>query len=219
MGNPENLIKAYCTTREAADLLGVSLRTVQLWSEAGLLECWKTSGGHRRIARTSVEKLFLARPAVTDEVQADDRGASLRILVVEDEPALLRLYERYLPLWPMKPQVVTANNGFDALVRIGLTKPDLVVTDLRMPEMDGFQMLRRLKAMPELADVGIVVVTGLDPQDIESRGGIPPGIPILPKPIPFERLRDIATIVADRKARSQRTTRVPFASAMHESNR
>ena len=45
---------AYCTTREAAELLGVSLTTAQLWVESGLLEAWKTEGGHRRIHRTSV---------------------------------------------------------------------------------------------------------------------------------------------------------------------
>ena len=60
-------------------------------------------------------------------------------------------------------------------------------------------MLRYLRAMPELADIAIVVVTGLAPEEIEARGRVPAGIPILPKPIPFDRLRDIATIVADRK--------------------
>ena len=44
-----------CSTREAADRLGVSLRTVQLWSEAGLLRAWKTPGGHRRILTASVD--------------------------------------------------------------------------------------------------------------------------------------------------------------------
>jgi CheY-like chemotaxis protein len=105
--------------------------------------------------------------------------------------------------WPMEPLVVKVQNGFEALVRIGLSKPDLLVTDLRMPEMDGFQMLRHLRAMPELADISIVVVTGLDPVEIEARGGIPEGIPILPKPVPFDRLRDIATVLAARKPQSR----------------
>ena len=49
---------AFCTTREAAELLNVSLRTAQLWVEKGLLEAWKTSGGHRRISRQSIESLL-----------------------------------------------------------------------------------------------------------------------------------------------------------------
>ena len=49
---------AYCTTREAAEMLGVSLTTAQLWVESGLLDAWKTEGGHRRIHRTSVQRLL-----------------------------------------------------------------------------------------------------------------------------------------------------------------
>ena len=190
-------MKAFCTTREAAALLGVSLRTVQLWAEAGLLDAWKTGGGHRRIARTSVERLFLSRPSLPGGSAGAD--SALRILVVEDDPAVLRVYQRQLARWPMKPSVATARNGFEALVRIGLIKPDLLVTDLHMPDMDGFQMLRQLTAMPELADITMVVVTGLTPEEIEAHGGVPAEIPVLPKPIPFDRLRDIATVVAARK--------------------
>lgn len=196
--------KTFCTTREAAEILGVSLRTVQLWAEAGLLEAWKTSGGHRRIMRNSVEHLLDRRPLGVEPMPGAD--PSLRILVVEDDPVVLRVYERRIARWPMNPRVVTAGNGYEALVRIGLGKPDLLITDLHMPEMDGFQMLRQLRKMSELADVTIVVVTGLDPADIEARGGIPEGIPVLPKPIPFDRLRDIATVLAARKQQARAQT-------------
>ena len=46
-----------CTTREAAELLGVSLRTIQLWVDNGVLEAWKTVGGHRRVSRQSIDAL------------------------------------------------------------------------------------------------------------------------------------------------------------------
>ncbi len=203
MDNPEKRTKAFCTTREAAKLLGVSLRTVQLWSEAGLLDAWKTSGGHRRIATASVERMFLEQPALPAADAQSSTQSQLCVLVVEDDPGVLRVYERRISRWPMKPLLISAANGFDALVKIGLKKPDLLVMDLHMPEMDGFSMLRHLKAMPELADISIVVVTGLDAKAIQARGEIPAGIPVLPKPIPFDRLQDIATIVADRKKRLQ----------------
>lgn len=54
-----------CTTREASELLGVSLRTIQLWVDAKRLEAWKTPGGHRRITRSSVENLFNKRTQPT----------------------------------------------------------------------------------------------------------------------------------------------------------
>jgi len=197
----ETILKAFCTTREAAAVLGVSLRTVQLWAEAGVLDAWKTSGGHRRISRDSVERLLARRPSFPDDEAASIEDASLRILVVEDDPAVLRVCARQMARWQMKPLVATAQNGFEALVRVGLMKPDLLVTDLHMPEIDGFQMLQQLRSMSELNDVTIVVVTGLDAAEVEARGGIPKGIPALPKPIPFDRLRDIATVVAASKQR------------------
>lgn len=53
----------YLTTREAAELLGVALRTAQLWVEAGTLRAWKTAGGHRRITRESVNALLARQVA------------------------------------------------------------------------------------------------------------------------------------------------------------
>jgi excisionase family DNA binding protein len=202
------LLKTFVTTREAARLLGVSLRTAQLWAENGLLSCWKTDGGHRRIPRDSVERLLVNR--ITDqrqiagaapdqkEARRDGSARGLRILVVEDEPTLLRMYRMQLARWEMKPEITTASNGFEALVRMGNTRPDLLIADLNMPEMDGIQMLHTLRRMPELDAMEVVVVTGLDPEDIARRGGLPDGIPVLPKPIQFTKLEKIAKRIAAR---------------------
>ncbi len=58
MNHNKQTPKTFCTTQEAAKLLSVSLRTAQLWVESGLLEAWKTEGGHRRISRQSIESLL-----------------------------------------------------------------------------------------------------------------------------------------------------------------
>lgn len=185
-------------------MLGVTLRTVQLWANRGVLECWKTEGGHRRVLRESVERLLVARHAHEDRLTKDvaasaSPGAppiSLRILVVEDEPVLQRLYRIQLPSWPMAPEVSIAGNGFEGLVLVGSLRPHLLITDLHMPEMDGFQMLRSLHAIPLLDSMEIVVVTGLDAVEVAVRGGLPDGIDLLPKPIPFAALAKIAERVA-----------------------
>jgi excisionase family DNA binding protein len=197
--------KSFCTTREAATLLGVSVGTVQLWAESGLLQAWKTAGGHRRVMRESVEKL-LHRPQAQTPVRRNadldspsalmyNTDRRLQVLVVEDDPNLLLLYEAHIAGWPMAPQLVVANNAFVALMIIGRTCPDLLITDLRMPGMDGFVMLNALRKAPEASNTRIVVVTGLDRSEIEARGGLPPDMEILGKPIPFDRLRRIASDV------------------------
>lgn len=196
--NPTGKVpKSFCTTLEAGRMLGVSVRTVQLWTEGGLLTGWKTEGGHRRIDRRSIERLLADHPP---RVAATDR---LGILVVDDEIPILSLYQRSLARWPMKPEIFTARNGTEALVRLGIQRPDLLVTDLKMPGMDGFRMLQQLRQMPELADMSIVVVSGLDLLEIKERGGIPDGIPVLAKPIDFARLLEIATEVSDSKRRAR----------------
>jgi excisionase family DNA binding protein len=189
--------KSFCTTREAATLLGVSVGTVQLWVESGLLQAWKTAGGHRRVIRESVNQLLHKKPAPAPGQMPPAPAASdshrLRVLVVEDDANLLRLYQVHLARWPMAPEVTLTDNAVTALLLMGRKCPDLLVTDLCMAGMDGFNMLRVLRETPEIAHTTIVVVSGLDSDDIRQRGGIPGGIEVLPKPIPFPRLLAIAT--------------------------
>lgn len=191
--------KSFCTTKEAATLLGVSVGTVQLWSESGLLQAWKTAGGHRRVIRESVEKLLHKAPSpaptrrtVDSDPQAPATDRRLNVLVVEDDASLLRLYEARVASWPIASQVVVAENAFAALLIMGRTCPDLLITDLRMPGIDGFVMLNALQKAPEVAHTRIVVVTGMDKPEIEARGGLPQGMEVLSKPIPFDRLQQIA---------------------------
>ncbi len=78
-------------------MLDVSVRTAQLWANSGLLEAWKTKGGHRRISRDSVERLIArTHPAASADrpVPRERQHAARtpRVLVVEDETDLLRLY-------------------------------------------------------------------------------------------------------------------------------
>ncbi len=212
MLHQERVKKTFCTTREAAQLLGVSLRTAQLWVERGLLEAWKTDGGHRRISRESINRLLAdpgerhVRGKSAEPLAASEQNDALSVMVVEDEAALRRIYELTLSRWPSRPSVSTVGDGYEALVRLGLSRPDMLITDLRMPGMDGVRMLRSIREMPELAGMAIVVVTGLDPAEIEELGGVPEDIPVLPKPIPFDHLRELF----DRFVRT-RETRNPLA--------
>ena len=176
------------TTREAAERLGVSLRTVHLWVESGALAAWKTMGGHRRISRDSVERVVREQEHALD---ADTAAHRFRILVVEDEESLRQLYELKLDSWDLPLEILTTANGYEALLIIGDKRPDLLVADLSMPAMDGFRMIRTLKSSAEFRDLEIVVVSALDATEIEDRGGLPDGVRVFRKPIPFAELESI----------------------------
>jgi excisionase family DNA binding protein len=186
--------KSFCTTREAATLLGVSVGTVQLWVENGLLQAWKTAGGHRRVLRDSVESLLHKKPAapVGTTVVSVSGQRRTRVMVVEDDPSLLRLYETQLARWTIPMELTLMDNAISALLHMGRGGPDLLITDLHMPGMDGFAMLRVLNQSPEMARTKMVVVSGLDADEINARGGVPTGVEVLAKPIPFAQLLSIA---------------------------
>ncbi|MFZ4624865.1 MAG: response regulator [Rhodoferax sp.] len=194
---PVVIEKSFCTTREAATLLGVSVGTVQLWVESDLLQAWKTAGGHRRVLRDSVDSLLRRapdQPAVPPpNTWPVSKPRQFKVLVVEDDADLLRLYQVNLSRWPMQPNVTCLDNAVAALLMMGRGGPDLLITDLHMPGMDGFEMLRVLRLAPEMAHTTIVVVTGLDAEAIAEQGGLPDGIEVLCKPIPFDRLQALAT--------------------------
>lgn len=202
METPEKILKTFCSTLDAAKILGVSQRTVQLWAENGLLEAWKTRGGHRRITRASIDHLLLT-PVFRPGGEAPKRGKRVAeeprpfsVLVVEDDAALRRLYEINLARWPLQPKVSIAGDGYEALIRLGQTRPDFLITDLNMPGMDGFRMLKAIRNIDELVDMAIVVVTGLDPAEVASRGGVSTNIRVFPKPVPFAELQAIAARVS-----------------------
>lgn len=187
----------YCSTKEAAALLGVSHRTVQLWVENGTLQAWRTAGGHRRITFESVNRMvdgrraaIGARPASAASPAAPviPEATGRRVLVVDDDPLMLRLYELEMAGWGLDLDVVKANNGFEALIRIGERRPDLLVSDLNMPGMDGFRMIRTLREDSGSAGMSMIVVSGLDRATIKAMG-LPSDIPVFPKPVPFGELR------------------------------
>jgi excisionase family DNA binding protein len=180
----------FCSTKEAARLLGVSHRTVQLWVENGSLQAWKTAGGHRRITMESINKRVGARQDAISIVPAQGAGASAqkKVLMVDDDRTLLRLYELEMDGWDLPLTVMKAYDGFEALIQIGAERPDLLISDLSMPGMDGFRMIRTLRDNPAYAGMAIIVISGLEKATMQAMG-LPGDIPVFPKPVPFPQLR------------------------------
>lgn len=170
-------------------MLGVSLRTAQLWVEAGVLTAWKTVGGHRRILKSSVEQLLAQRSHSKVVQPAAVANDNYTVLVVEDDVALLRLYELTIGGWNPPVKLTMVKNGWEALISIGHERPNLLITDLRLPGMDGFRMVRTLRSDPAFSStMDIIVVTALDRGEIEAFGGIPEDVLLLHKPFSFPAL-------------------------------
>jgi len=189
--------KSHYSSRQAAELLGVAVSTIQLWTNNGLLRAWTTAGGHRRIERSSIEEILAQQQATMSVTQ---NKPSLSAVIVEDNPQQRLLYKKQLAARHIEMDINTAKNGYEGLIKIGRNLPDIIITDLMMPEMDGFQMVRAIKELPELEHCLIIVVTALNENEVDARGGLPEGVHLFTKPVPFEELEILLQQQAQIKA-------------------
>jgi signal transduction histidine kinase/CheY-like chemotaxis protein len=124
-------------------------------------------------------------------------GASRRVLVIDDDPTVRELMERFLVKEGFP--VVTAVNGVDGLRRAREVRPAAITLDVLMPDLDGWTVLAALKGDPELADIPVIFVTILDEQ---TKGYALGATDYLVKPVDRERLAQVLTrLCGDRPSR------------------
>jgi excisionase family DNA binding protein len=185
-----------CTSRKAAELLGVTPRTIQLWADAGILHGWKTPGGHRRFSLGAIERLaekIRSGEAVTAaaDVVRPEPTRPVRLQVIEDEPALQRLYALTIRSWGLPVELRQSVDGYQGLLELGRFEPDLLILDLNLPNVNGFSVIEALVRQDLLQQMQLIVVTALGMRQVQDRiDAISRGIEVLPKPIPFARLRE-----------------------------
>lgn len=172
------------STRDAAKLLGVSVRTVQLWVENGSLNAWKTAGNHRRIYLDSVNSLISQRQTLEP-----------LILIVEDDQTQQIYYQSLFEALVPNTKLIFANNGFEGLLLLGKSKPSLLISDIDMPHMEGTEMVRSIRATEVYSDLPIVFVTGLSDQEIINLGPLPMDTKCYPKPLDIDSLREILSLI------------------------
>jgi excisionase family DNA binding protein len=181
-------------------MLGVSNTTIQFMVERGELEAWKTRGGHRRISVASIDRLRQSRSNRVDRGRhSGNDSTALRVLVVEDDEPLRHLYLQTMSQWDLPLQVMAAEDGMQALLMIERSRPDVLITDLNMAPMNGHDFLKRLRKQPEYNSMTIIIVTGIDPAEIEAGGELPRGVVLYGKPVPFEKLQGFLEAMAARK--------------------
>jgi excisionase family DNA binding protein len=149
--------KPYLTPTEAATLLMVSPITVRQWAAKGLLKAELTLGGHRRFLWHELER-FARDNGLS--LQRSDAGYVARLLVVDDDPQIARLLAEILDAHEGLT-IETALDGFEAGIKVQQFNPDLVLIDLMMPGLDGFEVCRRLKADPVTRGIRLIAMTGL----------------------------------------------------------
>jgi excisionase family DNA binding protein len=168
-----------CGTFFAAKVLGVSVSTVQGLVERSELEAWKTKGGHRRISMQSIREYQSQHGLST----APAPSSQFHILVVEDDPATLEVFRAAVQRWNLSVDCTTMASALEALMDISTLKPDLLLTDLMMPGVDGFELLRTLRGNADFASMVMVAMTGLSGEAVKERGELPSNTLMVQKPL------------------------------------
>ena len=119
----------------------------------------------------------------------DISGRNPAIVLVEDEPDILIILHRLMRDLTGGYDIVTVNNGTEALAQIALRPVPLVITDYNMPGMNGLQLTIAIKDMT--ADTKVVMITAFATPDLERRAREGKVDYYLPKPFPLERLEQI----------------------------
>ena len=109
----------------------------------------------------------------------------MRILIAEDDALVREMLEAFLT--ELGHAIRTSENGTE-LVKLALDeRPDLIVTDMHMPEMTGNSMIAMIDMYPPLAGIPVIMITGADKNELVD-AGIPKDVLIMPKPVDFDRL-------------------------------
>ena len=157
--------KEVFTTGEAALICGVSQQTIIRCFDSGKLNGFRVPGSRfRRIPRSDLLD-FMKRNGIPSDLLKVEKP---KILVVDDDDAILRLVEELLSTGD-RYEVTTASNGYDAGILTERLRPDLLLLDYMLPDINGNVVCRRLKENPDTSGIQIVIVSGaVDQVEIDS---------------------------------------------------
>ena len=173
------------STFKIAQLLDVNPSSVANWVDQGLLVAHRTPGGHRRVAVDDLARFLREhKMPVPDELDVPPA----RILIVDDEPALCQMITNTLRAGHPEYEITEAHDGFRAGQLTATLKPDVVILDLRMPGMDGFEVCRRIKSQEETRHAVVLAITAYPTPENEQQIIECGAEAFFPKPLDMDKL-------------------------------
>ncbi|MDD2544973.1 MAG: response regulator [Burkholderiaceae bacterium] len=185
-----------CSTRDVAQVLGLAVRSVQLMVDRGELDAWKTPGGHRRIARASVERWLAQRegrtggalgaaPAAVPSPSPPASGlpsSRRRVLLIEDSAHFQRLVRLLVAQNFPEIDLHVVDNGIAGLAMAGQLQPDVLIVDILLPGIDGVTLIASLRSHPQFSASRLIVATALDEAQRRPYDLALAGVPVVHKP-------------------------------------
>lgn len=150
--------KRIFTTGEAAEICKVSQQTIIRCFDSGRLGGFRVPGSKfRRIPRPELIKFMQSNEIPTDVLEA---VATKRVLVVDDDPAIIELFQDLLSRegrWTVR----SAATGYEAGMLTESFRPQVIILDYMLPDINGNIVCKRIRENPELADTKVIIVSGV----------------------------------------------------------
>ncbi|MCX8082478.1 MAG: response regulator [bacterium] len=150
--------KKFFTTGDIAELFGVSRISAYKWVKSGKIKAFKIPGGRYRITSKSINE-FIKKTGLAEKFPYLI-GNTLKILIVDDEELIAKSIKNFLEEKYHNWHITIANDGFEAGRLLMNIIPDIVILDLFLPGINGFQLCRKIKNDEATKHIKIIAITG-----------------------------------------------------------
>lgn len=182
------------TVFTASKYCNVSSKTIINWIDAGHIKAYKTVGGHRRIKKSDLES-FMENQGIPIP-KGKDETVRKKILVVDDDLIIVESIVQCLEEDEYDYEVISASDGFEAGLQVNHFKPDIIILDIMMPDIKGYEVCKKIKSTRETEHIKIIVLSAyLDDEKFQQMKDNGADL-CLSKPLPLSRLKDeVATLL------------------------
>ena len=185
--------KKYLSTGDIAGYCEVNVTTVKRWIREGHLKGFQTPMGHFKIIRSDFISFLKENHMPVDESILGT--VELKVLIIDDDPGMVKTIVLTLESLDHNLKIDTATDGYEGLMKIGNAVPNLLIIDLNMPKIDGYEVIKRVKNTEEYKSSEIMVVSSTLDDDDEKRL-IDLGVSkYLKKPFKLSELKEEVTVL------------------------
>lgn len=150
-------MKDVLTVFKASQYCNVSPQTIINWIELGYIKAYKTVGGHRRISLADLVA-FMQKQGIPVPKE-EPTGGKKKILVVDDDPIIVETIVQALEEDEFDYEVISASDGFEAGLQVNHFAPNLLILDIMMPDIKGYEVCKKIKENSETRNTKIIVLS------------------------------------------------------------
>ena len=175
------------TVFQASKYCNVSPKTIINWIEADHIKAYRTVGGHRRIKKTDLEEFMKKQgiPIPEKEIESERK----RILIVDDDQIIVETIVQALEEEAYDYEIISASDGFEAGLQVTHFKPHLLILDIMMPDIKGYDVCKKIKENEETEDTKIIVLSAyLDDEKFKKMKEYGADV-CFSKPLPLPQLK------------------------------